>query len=142
MEISAHKKGDKDIPSGFFSQPEAENISAVLFSASGTVSKFNRIGRQAGFRAPNMVMVRFGSCHDHDPNASIPRRFHYIVDERSHETWAEGLSMFHNPRAALQVPEDMFPTTAHHRFREGQIYSCLPDFYPYASVTHNIERRV
>jgi hypothetical protein len=138
-EIGTHKKGNKDIPSGFFNQPDVENVSAVLFSASATISKFNRIGRQAGFRSPNIIMVRAGKCHDHNPDASIPRPFKYIVDEKCNETWAEGLSLFHNPRATLQVPEHMFPTIAHHRFRDGQIHSHLPEFHPYSSLTYNIE---
>src|SRR3990172_2500022 len=73
--IDSHKVGDKEIPSGFFFQPLAENVSAVLFSASGTISKFNRIGRQAGFKAPNVTMIRKGTFHDHNPNAVIPKEF-------------------------------------------------------------------
>ena len=71
--------------------------------------------------------------------SAIPRPFKYIVDEKCDETWAEGLSLFHNPRATLTVPEHMFPTIAHHRFRDGQIHSHLPEFHPYSSLTYNIE---
>ena len=138
LRIDAHKVGKKEVPSGFFFQPGAENISAVLFSASGTISKFNRIGRQAGFHDPSVTMIRIGTCHNHDPNACIPKLFRYVVDERSEETWAEGLSMFHNPRAINPVPRELFPSIAHHEFIDGQIVSQLPDFYPYASITLNI----
>jgi hypothetical protein len=128
----------KEIPSGFFFQPEAEHVSAVLFSASGTISKFNRLGRQAGFKAPGVVMVRTGTYHDHNPNAHLPRPFRYVVDEKAQETWAEGLSMFHNPNALHAVPEELFPTIAHHRFRDGQILSVLPKLHAYASLTINM----
>lgn len=138
LKIEAHKVGGKKIPSGFFFQPDAEHVSAVLFSASGTISKFNRMGRQAGFKAPNVVMMRVGTCHDHDPNAHLPKAFKYIVDETSGETWAEGLSMFHNPNAVHPVPRELFPSIAHHRFADGQIHSVLPEFHPYASVTLNL----
>lgn len=138
LKIETHKVGLKEIPSGFFFQPDAEHVSAVLFSASGTISKFNRLGRQAGFNTPGLIMVRAGTFHDHDPNAHLPRPFKYIVDETTAETWAEGLSMFHNPNALHPVPEDLFPTIAHHRFRDGQIVSMLPEFHPYASVTLNL----
>ncbi|MCG8450861.1 MAG: hypothetical protein MI725_14945, partial [Pirellulales bacterium] len=50
IQILTHKVGEKEVPSGFFFQPDTENVSAVLFSASGTISKFNRLGRQAGSR--------------------------------------------------------------------------------------------
>jgi hypothetical protein len=51
LKIDTHEIGGKRVPSGFFFQPEAENISAVMFSASGTISKFSRMGRQAGYGA-------------------------------------------------------------------------------------------
>src|SRR5690606_34334864 len=86
LKIEKHQVGDKVIPSGYFFQPDAENISAVLFSASGTISKFNRIGRQAGFGPDNIIMYRFGTHHDHDPNASLPKQFAYQVTTESNET--------------------------------------------------------
>jgi len=138
LKIDTHKVGAKEIPSGFFFQPDAEHVSAVLFSASGTISKFNRMGRQAGFKAPGLVMIRVGTYHDHDPNANLPKPFKYIVDEDSSETWGEGLSMFHNPNAVHPVPRELFPSIAHHRFEDGQIHSILPEFHPYASVTMNL----
>jgi len=137
-EIVRHKTGDKEIPSGFFFQPNSEYVSAVLSSSSGTISKFNRIGRQAGFCAPNVLMIRMGTCHDHNPNASMPRSFYYKVDENSEETWAEGLSMFHNPNAIHPVSQELFPTIAHHWFSNGQIVSQLPELHSYASVTLNL----
>ena len=125
IQVDTHKVGGKEIPSGFFFQPDAENVSAVMFSASGTISKFNRMGRQAGFLAPGVIMMRVGTFHDHNPNAHLPLPFKYIVDESSKETWAEGLSMYHNPNAKHPVPEELFPTVAHHRFFDGQIVSRL-----------------
>ena len=83
-------------------------------------------------------MIRHGTCHNHDPNAALPMFFRYKVDETCNETWAEGLSMFHNPNATYPIPEHLFPSIAHHRFSDGQIVSNLPDFYPYASITLNL----
>ena len=42
--IKEHVWGTKIIPSGFFRLPDVENVSAVVFSNSGTISKFNRMG--------------------------------------------------------------------------------------------------
>lgn len=138
LKIEKHKVGEKEIPSGYFFQPDAEHVSAVLFSASGTISKFNRMGRQAGFKAPGLVMIRVGTHHDHDPNAHLPKPFKYLVDESSNETWGEGVSMFHNPNALHPVPRELFPSIAHHTFHDGQIHSVLPEFHPYASFTLNL----
>lgn len=138
IKIGKHVLGGKEIPSGYFFQPEAENVSGVLFSSSGTISKFNRLGRQAGFKNDRVIMIRQGTCHNHDSNASLPKVFHYRVDEKSSETWGEGLSLFHNPNAKHHCPRELFPSIAHHRFDNGQIISTLPEFHPYASVTVNI----
>ena len=74
VKIESHKVGEKEIPSGFFFQQDAENISAVISTSCGTISKFNRLGRQAGFKDPKVTMIRMGTCHNHDPNAAMPKR--------------------------------------------------------------------
>lgn len=135
QKIDKHIVGNKEIPSGFFFQPGAENISAVMFSASGTVSKFNRMGKQAGFGDSNVRLIRSGTMHDHDPNASLPKTFSYEVDENCEETWAEGMNMFHNPNALHPVPEELFPSIAHHRFEGDMIVSNLPEVHVYSSMT-------
>jgi hypothetical protein len=47
--IGMHEWKVKEVPFGFFDLPDAENVSAVLFSNSGTIAKFNRMGTLAGF---------------------------------------------------------------------------------------------
>ncbi|MFS2072268.1 hypothetical protein ACEN9D_26300 [Pseudomonas sp. CT11-2] len=136
--IEKHKHGAKEIPSGYFFQKDTENISAVMFSNSGTISKFNRMGKQAGFGAENIILLRSGYCHHHDDNASLPKKFSYKVTRECDENWAEGLSMFHNPNALHPVNPGLFPSIAHHFFEDGQIVSHLPEFYPYSSTTNII----
>jgi hypothetical protein len=136
IKIAKHLYKGKEIPSGFFFQPNAEHISAVLFSASGTISKFTRLGKLAGFGDRDVRIVRFGTNHHHDPNAALPDQFMFEVDERYYsETWAEGVSIFHNPNARIPLPHELFPAAAHHRFENGQIVSVLPEFHPYGSTT-------
>lgn len=139
LKIEKHEHNGKQIPSGFFSLPNAENVSAVLFSSTGTLSKFNRMGRLAGFGVPNIIMTRYGLYHDHDPNASLPKPFiRNIAEGQTRETWAEGMSMFHNPNAKHPVDPDMFPGIAHHWFKEGLIHSTVPESHPYSSMTMNV----
>ena len=139
LKIEKHRAGEKEIPSGFFFQPESEHVSAVLFSASGTISKFNRMGKLVGFGSSNIWMIRQGTCYNHNPNAAIPHVFSVEVDPKKYsETWAEGLSMYHNPNAQYPVPEELFPSIAHHFFDNGKIVSKIPEFHPYGSITHNI----
>jgi len=135
LKIETHQVGSKVIPSGYFFQPDAENISAILYTAGGTISKFNRMGKQAGFGSAAVIMHRMGTHHDHDPNASLPKMFAYEVNEQCEETWGEGVSMYHNPNALHPVPRELFPSIAHHRFDDGQIVSTLPEFHTYSSQT-------
>ncbi|MHB8253555.1 MAG: hypothetical protein ACYDEV_07630 [Acidiferrobacter sp.] len=139
VKIEMHEYEGKQIPSGFFLQPNSEHISAVMSSASGTISKFNRMGRLAGFGIPEHRMMRAGTKHKHDNNAALPEWFSFEIKQGEvTETWAEGLSLFHNPKAKHPVDRGLFPNIAHHYFDEGQIQSYLPDFHPYGSYTWNI----
>jgi hypothetical protein len=136
LKIKSHVYKGKEIPSGFFFLPDSEHVSAVLFSASGTISKFNRLGKIAGFGDKSVRMIRIGTNHRHDPNSALPDQFIFEVDDDYYETWGEGVSIFHNPNAKIPLPQEIFPSVGQHRFENGQIVSMLPEFHPYGSMTH------
>jgi hypothetical protein len=102
--IAEHRFGEKRIPSGFFKQPGAEQISAVLFSNSGTSAKFTRMGYQRGIGAERLWVGRYGYRADPSPDASGPLFFAEEVGERV-EHWSEGLVVFHNPWATHPLPD-------------------------------------
>lgn len=92
--ISEHRWGEKVIPSGFFDLPDAENISAVIFSNAGTIAKFNRIGLLSGFGAKDILMIREGACINNGPGTA-PNLFRSLVNAVDYrETWVEGLDVF------------------------------------------------
>jgi hypothetical protein len=136
------KKTGATVSAGFFFQPDSENISAVLFSSTGTISKFNRMGKQAGLGSSRIVILRMGMKHNHDKNASIPDSFMYKVTEDCKEMWSEGVSIYHNPNAKIPLNPDLLPSVAHHFFKDGQIHSFLPEFYPYSSFNQILIPRV
>jgi hypothetical protein len=135
--IGTHRWGPKEVPSGFFDLPETENISAVAFSNSGTISKFNRMGLFAGFGSPRLRLVRIGTAVDHDPNATEPLHFRRAVNDPDYqETWTEGLDFWHNPKAKQPLTPDLLPGAAHHRlFPDGQVESITPEWHPLGSFT-------
>lgn len=47
--ITEHKWGQKTVPSGFFSLPGSEHVSAVIFNSSATISKIQPNGRGRWF---------------------------------------------------------------------------------------------
>jgi hypothetical protein len=101
-----------EVPTGFFSLPDAENVSAVLFNNNGTISTFNRIGVLAGFGVERVKLVRKGLAYDHTPNASAPKEFQHDANKHGYsEAWVEGLDVFHNPHAIHPIEPWMLPPT-------------------------------
>ncbi|MCY9696438.1 hypothetical protein [Paenibacillus alginolyticus] len=137
--ITEHKNGKKVIPSSFFSQPDTENISAIIFSNSGTTGKFKRMGFYHGFMSKNMKIYRKGVCYDPDPSALRPKEFHYDLDDYDEEEWGDGLEVFHNPNAKYPLPKDYFPDAAYHFIENDEIISFLPEFFVYNSKTITID---
>jgi hypothetical protein len=136
--ITVHRWGEKEVPSGFFQQPGAENVSAVVANFSGTISKFNRIGRMAGFGSKRVVMIRRGFAIDPDPNASEPLPFLHIVDSPDYsETWVQGCTVYHNPQATVPLDPELLPGATHLRLRDdGQVVPMArPEFHPLGSWT-------
>lgn len=132
--IAEHRVGDKVIPSQFFALDGAENVSAVIFSNSGTIAKFSRMAYQAGLDADNIRMRRFGFAHDPDPDADKPAFFSYWVGDRQ-ESWGEGISVIHNPRALHALADDVFPDVTEYRLEDGLVTSTGPLFHPFTSRT-------
>ncbi|MDQ3963588.1 MAG: hypothetical protein M3277_06725 [Actinomycetota bacterium] len=136
--VEKHGWGSKEVASGFFMLPGSEHVSAVIFNASATISKFNRIGHIAGFGSQRVRLIRQGTVVDRDPNASEPRTFAVEVRPGTYnETWVEGMDVFHNPSAKHPLDPEVLPGAAHHHLRDDrQIGTVLPEWYALASLTH------
>jgi hypothetical protein len=135
--VGTLKWGTKEVPCGFIELPDAENVSAVLFSNSGTISKFNRMGKLAGFGSERLELVRIGTAVNHDPNAVEPLYFKRCVGEAGYdEHWAEGIDIWHNPRAKHPLDPELLPGVAHHMLLpDGNVQSLTPDWFPLGSIT-------
>jgi len=134
--IVEHVWGEKRVPSGFFDLPGAQNVSAVISNRQDTILKFNRMGLKAGFGSDRVRMVRAGRRYIDDPNSALPGEFVAEVNDPAYtESWIEGMCVFHNPSAAIQLPPEMFSGAAHHFFEGGRMRSFLPEFHPYGSHT-------
>lgn len=134
--ITEHVWKTKRIPSGFFNLPGSEHVSAVLFSNSTTVSKFNRLGVLAGFGPSNIRIFRTGVRHDFDPNATEGIPFHEeVVPGEYDEDWSHGMQLFHNPKARISIPQEFFQGCAHHFFDGKRRASFLPDGFIHESIT-------
>lgn len=135
--LETHQWGEKVIPSGYFRQPDAKHVSAVLFSNSGTIAKFNRMGVIAGYGDADTLLIRTGTAYNHEPEAEDPALFRHVVNDPTyHERWGEGLDVFHNPDAVVPLDPGLMPGAAHHFVKpNGERTSRIPDFHPLGSVT-------
>jgi hypothetical protein len=112
--ISEHTWQGKTIPSNFFNTENAENISAVLFTNTATITKFNRMGKLAGLGGDNIKMMRFGVKLPPDPKSLEPLQFTADVDDPDYqEDWSESVIMYHNPNALHPVDINCFNTINH-----------------------------
>jgi len=137
--VEEHRWGEKVIQSGFFELPDSENVSGILFSNSGTISKFNRMGILNGFGSGRVMSVREGTMVNHDPKATLPQYFRVLVNAAGYEeTWVEGLSVLHNPHALRPLDPDLLPGAAHlFLLEDGNVVANTPHFSPFGSVTNN-----
>ncbi len=140
QEIESHQLGEKIIPSNFFKQPDAEYISAILFSNSGTYSKFNRMGYQAGFHKGNINLMRFGGYYIPDKESTNIMPFHYDLDDLDAppEEWGQGITYIHNPNALYPLPKTLFPNAGHIYLEEEKLFNDYPTFHPQTSQTYTI----
>lgn len=112
--IESHTFKGKTIPSNFFAQPNSENVSAVLFSNSATITTFNRMGKLAGLGSANVKMIRRGVKANPDLGALNPLPFAVDIDDENYEeAWSDGLVMFHNSHALHPVDPRAFPDITH-----------------------------
>ena len=137
--VDEHELGAKTIPSNFFGQPGAEHVSAVLFTNAGNVSKFTRMGYQAGLHRGNVIVTRYGVAWDPNPDAAEPKPFKYRLDDGpGQEPWGSGVEVFHNPNALHPLSDDFFDDAVQTRLRGDQPVSWLPPFAPFASFTKRL----
>ena len=136
-QIKEHSWHGKTIPSGFFYQPETENISAVMFSNAATITKFNRMGKLADLGSKEVKMIREGYLFDPNPNAFDPIHFAVDVDSPEYEeSWSDSLIMFHNPNAIIPVNPYCFDDISHTWFDEEK-QEFLGKHQPY-DVIHSV----
>jgi hypothetical protein len=133
--LTEHIFNEKRIPSGFFYLKDTENIAAVLFSDNGTISKFNRMGKLAGFGSPDVMMIRIGERYE-NLESDVPSEFRIVVDPSHYkETWSEGIWILHNPNAKYPLARQLFSNAAHVYLENGELITYLTEAFPIWSKT-------
>lgn len=122
-----------------FLDDQFKHVSAVLFSPCGTLSKFNRMGVQAGYGNSNYKLFQIKLCYNDDTNAIYPNVIGTPINDSCHETWADGIQIFHNPFAEIQLDPAAFPHAGHHFYVDGLIRSEIPHNHIISTTTYNIK---
>lgn len=134
-----HVVGEKTIPSNFFEQPEAEHISAIMFTNSGTYAKFARMGYQHGIGTDTGDIIRTGYCFNPDADAIDPTFFRYNLDEPPLvESWGQGLVVLHNPRCLHPVSHEFFGDAVQSHLEEGRLRFAHRAWHPFSSKTTTV----
>lgn len=128
MQRLGHLRDHPHIPAGLFSDESMKDLSAVIFSNAGTISKFNRMGFLAGFRLPGMTMRRAGILFDRRPGVLEPIDFDFDILSSDYaklwpggEAWCQELEVFHNPLASAPLSFDLIPGATHWFKRDGEV---------------------
>ena len=139
--VTEHNYGQKAIPSGFFEQPDTENISAVIFTNTCETQKFNRMGQQDKYYDKDIIIVRTGSYNNNTPDGP-PKYFQYqVIQGKNMETWSEGVSILHNPNAKFPLDKNLFKGVRQiWTNNDGNLDGEMPPFYPFNSVTRVVAR--
>lgn len=117
-----HQYKSKKIASNFFNYQNAKHISAVLFTNSATLPKFNRMGKIAGLGSDEIKMIRIGGRYDPAPLAlkAIPFS-EEVIKGKYKEKWAEGVIMCHNPNALHPIERELFPNISHFYLNDDEL---------------------
>lgn len=133
--------GGKVIPSSFFNLPFSKNISAVIFTNAGTITKFWRMGYQEGYGNGTNSLFRFGRYFSLGEFDNQPSFFGYDMDNPPFaEEWGQGCTLYRNPRALIPLPKGFFPgLMENHPSDDFSTFSCsftsIEHFQPFSSRT-------
>lgn len=133
------QKGERIQIKPLFLDDQFKYVSAVLFSPCGTLPKFNRMGVQAGFDHKNYQLFQVKMCYNPAPNAIYPNVSGNIITENNHETWADGIQIFHNPFAEIPLDPTLFPRAGHNFYKDGIMRSVMPDNQLISTMTYNLK---
>lgn len=127
--VEEHRWKEKVIPSNFFSQPDAENISAVIHSNQATIGKFLRMGYLAEFGRQDLDIKFIGQAiYD---NNQLHIDFEKDVNSLNYEEyWKDSITIYHNPNALYPLDYNLFPNVAHVFFSKEKFKSIKPQYYP------------
>ena len=97
------------------------------------------MGVQAGYGSVKNKLYQIKMCYNAAPDTTLPNVFGGVVNDSCHETWADGIQIFHNPFAEIPLNPALFPHAGHHFYEDGLIRSAIPHNHIISTTTYNIK---
>jgi len=139
--VKEHTNDDKIISSNFFSHPNTENVSAIIFSNNCDLHKFNRMGYEHKLSKKELIVFRIGSKYDDSkPNAPAKDFTYQVKKGKSIEDWNESLTIYHNPNAKFLLDRNTFQNVRQIWMNDdGEFYGIMMKNYVFHSITTSTE---
>ncbi len=139
--VKEHKNDEKIIPSHFFSHPNTENVSAIIFSNNCDLHKFNRMGFEHKLSDKELIIIRSGSKYDDSKPNEPAQDFTYQVEKgKSIEDWNESLTIYHNPNAKFPLDRNIFTNVRQIWVNDdGEFDGIMMKNYVFHSITLSAE---
>ncbi len=123
--------GKTKFPAGLFSNAKHEELSAIIFTNSCSISKFNRVPISAGADTEGLRYTRVGQFYDRSPKAlkgidfclEITSNEYRSLWPQKYEPWSAEIEVFHNPFAKNPLDHDLLPEVTHWFERNGELIS-------------------
>lgn len=121
-EIDSHQWGSKaPVPSGFFSLPGSEYVSAVLYNPHASIEKFVRMGMLAGFGSTAVKATRETTSWQNSARGGALYKVKALVGSNGYEErWMDGMVVYHNPQALNPLDLKMFAGAAQYYYLEDE----------------------
>ena len=130
--------GINEKTNGFFSLPNSETISAIIYCNAFTVPRFFRLATPLNATA-ELIAIRQGQYYavGSDGELSI-LEYQYRVGSVSSpkESWSEGVTLFLNPNALIPVSQEILPNTSFFSVQDGYLVREVHGFHPLNSFMH------
>lgn len=120
---------------GFFHLEKAESVSAVMYCNAFTVPRFFRLGTTLDDSA-NLIATREGWYYSPQTDGGLKiREYNFLVGAPSspQESWAEGVTVFHNPNARIPISTTLLPCSSHFSVQDGGLTREVHGFHPLTS---------
>lgn len=120
---------------GLFQLEDARSVSAVMYCNGFTVPRFFRLATTLDDTA-NIIATREGwYCSPLTDDDIEMREYKFLVGDPSspQESWAEGVTIFHNPNAQFPIPTTLLPCTSYFSVQDGLLIREVHGFHPLTS---------